>query len=127
MTWTYDNDPTGTPRDSVRLLIPDTDVQNQLITDEEIAYLLSTNSNDPRLAAAEGLEIVASNAALVLKVTKLLDVSVDGTKVADALMKRAAQLRTQAEEDEVPFAIAELVVDHSTAWERLYKETQRHG
>lgn len=42
MTWTYGGDPTNSNRDAVRFLVGDTDTNDQLITDEEISYLLSS-------------------------------------------------------------------------------------
>lgn len=65
MTWTYDNDPTGVPRDEVRLLVGDTDATDQLITDEEIAYSLAKNPNPYRAAADMARVIAAKFARLV--------------------------------------------------------------
>lgn len=40
MTWTYTADPTNVPVDEVRLLIGDTDVNDQQLQDEEIQYYI---------------------------------------------------------------------------------------
>lgn len=42
--WTYSGDPRDSNRDAVRFLIGDTDENDQLISDEEIAYMLLTLS-----------------------------------------------------------------------------------
>jgi hypothetical protein len=39
MTWTYSGDPATNARDSIRFLIGDTDTNDQLISDEEIAWV----------------------------------------------------------------------------------------
>ena len=39
MTWTYTGDPATNARDSVRFLIGDTDTNDQLLNDDEIAWL----------------------------------------------------------------------------------------
>ena len=41
MTWTYSGDPATNARDSIRFLVGDTDTNDQLVSDEEIAW---TNS-----------------------------------------------------------------------------------
>ena len=52
MTWTYGNDPTNSSRDAVRYLVGDTDSNLAFVTDEEIAWALSQNSNNAYAAAA---------------------------------------------------------------------------
>jgi hypothetical protein len=44
MTWTYTPDFTAS-RDKVRFLIQDTDTNDRLVTDEEIAFILTQSSN----------------------------------------------------------------------------------
>jgi len=39
MTWTYTGDPTASARDAIRFLTGDTDSSDQLVTDEEIAWV----------------------------------------------------------------------------------------
>lgn len=41
MTWTYSGDPGDNSRDAVRFRITDTDMNDQLVSDEEIAYALT--------------------------------------------------------------------------------------
>ena len=95
----------------VRLLIADTDEANPILTDEQVTAFLTIEGDSVRRAAAAALETIAVDQALVLKVLKTLDVSTDGAKVADTLLKRAAQLRAQADvadlDDDDDFAVAE--------------------
>lgn len=50
MTWTYTPDFTVS-RDKVRFLIQDTDTNDRLVTDEEIAFILTESSNIYRAAS----------------------------------------------------------------------------
>ena len=84
----------------VRLLIPDRDLDNLLFTDADITALLALEDAVAKRAAAAGLESIAANEALVGKVIKSQDLSTDGARTAEALMKRAAELRRQADEDD---------------------------
>ena len=88
-----------TPIGLTRLLIPDTDEAAFLFLDAEITAFLGLNAANPRRAAAEALEALASNEALVSKVIRTQDLSTDGAKVAAELRARAKQLRAQADED----------------------------
>ena len=92
MAFTYD---LSTDIGKVRLLIPDSSA-NYVFEDAEITAFLGMESGVKR-AAALALETIASNETLVLKVIRLLDLSTDGAKVADSLLKRAALLRQQAD------------------------------
>lgn len=113
MAFTYD---LSTDVGRVRLLVPDTDWENAVFSDEELTAFLALESSSPRRAAALALETMAANETLTLKAIKLLDVQTDGAKVLDALLKRAALLRQQAAADDADagyagFEIAEMVVD----------------
>jgi len=117
MAFTYD---LSTDGGKIRLLIPDTDWENAVFSDEELAAFLSLESSSVRRAAALALETIAANETLTLKVIKLLDVQTDGPKVLDALLKRASLLRQQAAADDADagyagFEIAEVIVD-DFAW-----------
>lgn len=55
MTWTYSGNPSSSNRDLVRFLIHDTDTTAQLLTDEEIAGLLTIEGS------ARGAAILAAS------------------------------------------------------------------
>lgn len=81
----------------VRLLIPDTDPANQILDDDQINAFLNLEGG-PKRAAAAALETIASNEVMVSKVIKTQDLSTDGARTAEALLKRAAALRAQADD-----------------------------
>jgi hypothetical protein len=65
-------------------------------------------SGNVRLAAALALETIASDTEMVDKVITIMDLSTDGAKTSDALLKRAALLREQAEDSNLDnFALLE--------------------
>lgn len=121
----------------VRLLIPDRDSTDPIFGDDEIETFLNLEG-DVRRATALALETAASDQTLTLKVIKLLDITTDGAKTGDALLKRAALLRSQAAQAEQAelaaqadaselFDIAEMV-PNSFAWrERVWNEGLRNG
>jgi len=84
----------------VRLLIADTSTANRIFSTRQIARFLALNSDNVRRAAAQALDVLASNEALVSKVIRTQDLSTDGAKVAEALRKQAAELRRQADAGE---------------------------
>ena len=100
-----------TPAGRVRLLAADTDETDPVLTNDQVDAFLAIEGDNIQRAAALALETIAVDQALVLKVIKTLDVSTDGAKVADTLLKRAAVLRAQAdqvdEDADDDFAVAE--------------------
>lgn len=99
-------------QDDVRLLIADTNPATRMFSLRQVAQFLRLNGDNARRAAAQALDVIAANEALVSKVIKTKDLSTDGAKVADALRKQAAELRRQADtgedsDDESGFEIVE--------------------
>lgn len=84
----------------VRVLVNDLEVGDFVFTDEEIAAYLAMEGDNVKRAAAQAIDTIADNEALASKVYRSQDVGTDGAKVADALRKRAASLRAQADKDE---------------------------
>lgn len=132
MAFTYDPADLSSDVAKIRAMVPDNQAATYLFEDEEIAAFLAIEGHIKR-ATALALETIASNEAMVLKVIRTLDITTDGAKVSDALLKRAAALRQQvkeeiAEADEQPaIDIAEMVVDSFTWQERLHKQSLRGG
>jgi len=80
----------------VRLLISDVDDTAFTFSDAEVQAFLDLE-DDVRLAAAQALETLASNEALLFKKIRALRIlEADGPAVAESLMARAALLRDQA-------------------------------
>jgi hypothetical protein len=103
LPFTYD---VTTDRGKIRLLCTDVTSTDPCFDDDEIDAFLSMGGN-VLIGAAMALETIASNEVLVLKVIKLLDLTTDGAKVSDALLKRAQVLRAQAAAEDYTFDIAE--------------------
>jgi hypothetical protein len=104
MGWTYDPS-SGEARDMVRLRINDTDIDNPVFSDEELDAFLGSDDDDWRLAAADAIDTIALNEALVLKIIRTLDLQTDGARLAESLSKQADRLRAQVDGDG-GFAIA---------------------
>jgi hypothetical protein len=64
MTWSYTGDPKNSQKDAVRFLVQDTDENDQLITDEEIDWLLDQDNNLYKVASEAAKAIAASFARL---------------------------------------------------------------
>ncbi len=90
-------DPT-TDAGKVRLLVRDTNTSDHFFTDAEIDAFLTLGDNDVRLAAAEALDTIATDEALVLKVVRILHLQTDGAKLAATLFTRAERLRDSVDE-----------------------------
>lgn len=129
MTWTYD--PTsGDDRDTLRLLIGDTDVEvedDHFFEDEELNIFLALEG-DLKLATAQALDSLASSEVMIQKKIRILDLTTDGPSVAAELRARATELRAQfyGGTDDLPQS-AELVVDQFTYEQRLRNERLRQG
>jgi chromosomal replication initiation ATPase DnaA len=83
----------------VRLLISDTD-PSPLFSTTEIADFLAINADSVRRAAAQALDTIASNEALVSKKITTQDLQTDGPAVAASLRQAATELRRQADAGE---------------------------
>ena len=76
MTWSYDSTDLDTTTASgrlntVRLMIGDTDTNDQLVQDEEITFALTTENNDVYLASSLSCRFIAA------KYSRLVDTQID--------------------------------------------------
>jgi len=101
MTWTYDPTNAGTGNaaarlDAVRLLVGDTDTNDQQVQDEEIAFALSESNDNVYYAAAWVARAIAGKYAR--QVTTELDgqLSVEYSDLAKQYSKLADQLEYQS-------------------------------
>ena len=62
MTWSYSGDPGSSTRDEVRFLIQDTDTDNQLLSDEELDYLITAYTDAYSAAVAAVVSLIATAA-----------------------------------------------------------------
>ena len=126
MSFTYD---LSSSIGRIRLRISDTSSDNYIFNDEELAVFFDDEGSNVKRACAAALEAIAVNEALVQKVIKNLQLSTDGAKLADSLLKQAANYRAQADSEDLDaiggFEIAEQIHDTFTYEERLLKEILR--
>jgi len=91
-TWEYSGDPATSDKDAVRFLMHDTNDEDQLMSDEEILWLVAEEGSDWR-AAARGLDVLATRfASLVDKAVGDLKLSL--SQRAENFASRAADLRS---------------------------------
>ncbi len=102
MAWTYDErnlvtTSTAGRLNVVRLLIGDTDTNDQLIKDEEITFALSTNSNNVYFAGAWAAQTIA--ASFARRVTTKMDgaLSAEYSDLAKQYKALSADLREQGQ------------------------------
>lgn len=126
MSFTYDP---STSAGRMRLLATDTDSNNAIFSDDEIAAFLALEDDSVKRAAAAALDQIASSEALIQKRIKLLDLQTDGPAVAKALREHATALRQQADDEETAgaFDYAEMVVNQFSARDRLWNQRLRSG
>jgi len=86
----------------VRVLIPDlAPAPDQLFTDDEIQRFISIYKGNAKRAAAAAIDAIAVNEALLYKVVRTDDLSVNGVTGAEMLHKRAVALREEADNDDL--------------------------
>lgn len=103
MTWTYSGDPSSHDRDKVRFLVGDTDTTDQLVSDEEIAYLL-TEAGDPYRAAHDACMAIAAKFTRKAQSKSVGDLSISYADRAAAFREQAAAILRQAGRRDVPTA-----------------------
>lgn len=94
MAFTYD---LASNTGKVRLLIPDNNQEDYLLSDAEILAALGMSGDSVYRAAALCLEIIASSEAMIDRKIKSDNVQTDGPALAAELRARARSLREQAE------------------------------
>lgn len=94
MTWTYSGDPSSSDRDEVRFLVGDTDSGSPLVTDEEIAYVL-TDTSSPLQAAARVAESIAARYSRDAD-RRVGNLSLQSSQRAKAFLELASRLRRRA-------------------------------
>ena len=103
---TYDP---STDAGKVRLLLNDVDKTNPVFTDDEITAFLALEAGSVKRAAAQAIDTNADNEALASKVLRTQDLQTNGAQLAGALHKRAAELRAQADADDLAEGYVDIV------------------
>jgi len=133
MSYTYD---ITTDVGKVRALTRDTyGPETVFFQDAEIEFYLALNGGTGnyaiRYAAAELLDVWASDEAMVTKAIRLLDLTTNGPAVAASLREHARRLRALADEAEdeadTGFDIASPAYDPFTVREQVYNRSVSDG
>lgn len=102
MSWSYSGDPTSSDVDAVRFFVQDTNTDDQLLSDEEISFLITHWSEYDSMifVAAMAAETIAS------KFAREITVSADGVSVGTNELQQkylslAKQLRAQYDLEQV--------------------------
>lgn len=107
----------------VRLLLFDLDSSDPIYPDDVmIQALLDIEGGDVRLAGALGMESIAANRVMTMKVGQILDLKIDGYQVAKGLRETAKQMRDTQDNSWAGFDIAEIVDNSQFAYrEKIWK------
>ena len=84
-------DPTS-PAGQVRLLANDTNPADYLFTDAEITAFLTLDGQNVKRAAAQAIDTIADNEALVAKVITDHDLTMDGAQVIDRTLDSVVRI-----------------------------------
>ena len=96
MTWTYTGNPSATARDAIRFLVGDTDTNDQLVSDEEIAWVNNQVSGSDTATTYLYSAAYRTMLTIASKFSRLADQTVGDLKVS--LSQKADNARTQAVE-----------------------------
>jgi hypothetical protein len=124
----------NSPVGQVRLLIGDT-VQDHggeyIFSDDFLSGYLTVNSGSVRYAAADALDVLATNEAYISKKIRSEAIQTDGASVANAIRLHAAALRARARQadEELDAAGAVEIVDFKdpvSRWDSFEYSTGGH-
>ena len=105
MAWTYSGDPASTPRDKVRFLVGDTDTDNQLINDAEIAFLIAEWGTDYYFVAIQACHAIAGKFQAKSDGSKSvgdLSISTQYQAQAKGFIERAQNIQNQITKNSPP-------------------------
>lgn len=88
----YTDDPANVPSDQVRLLVGDTNVGAPELSDNEVAFFLIEESDDPRRAAARAAEVLAAKYANVADTKQVGPLRLQYTEKANRFSTLARRL-----------------------------------
>ena len=104
----------------VRLLIPDTEklanpanpsaAAEYLFNDSQVTAFLSLYASNVKKATAQAKLVLATSESLINKVIKTGDYATDGAKLGAELRAQAAELRIEAEKDEMEDSYEEISI-----------------
>jgi hypothetical protein len=97
MTWTYSGNPGASPLDEVRFLIQDTDTNDQLLSNEEINYLIGVYEDPYSAAVAAIVSLIGQAARSEEESKKVGDLSL--TRKAGARLAQWEALKRHLEQE----------------------------
>lgn len=103
-----------TPLGQTRALIPDTDVDDLILSDELINTYLALSGGRVFLAAALALEAIAVDETLTYKITRTDDLSVNGVTGAEQLLAKAKTYRAQQNDEDASVQEAFILTNFHT-------------
>jgi len=115
MTFTYTGDPASSDRDAVRFWIGDTDDDNVLLSDEEIAYANSVHGNVFFTSAALCEQLAATGNSITGGVLKVGDLQEDRGSLSDHFNSLAKSLRRKGMMQAVPIVGGTSIADKQSA------------
>lgn len=97
MTWTYSGNPGSSTRDEVRFLIQDTDTNSQLLSNEELDYLI-TSYGEAYSAAVAAVGVLIATASRAVQESKTVgDLSISKSEGARLQQWQALMVSLQNE------------------------------
>lgn len=99
-TWSYSGNPTNSLRDACRFVIGDTDSTNQLLTDNEVDWLLVQWEGNIYTAGAEGCVAISGRFTAKADYSRSvgdMSISTQYQRQAESYLNRADHLREQAD------------------------------
>lgn len=98
MTWSYSGDPSSSTLDEVRFLIQDTDTNDQLLSNEEINYLIAGYADDAYSAAVACVVALIGQASRSIEESKSVgDLSI--SRKNGARLQQWQMLKAQLEQE----------------------------
>lgn len=97
--WSYSGNPASSALDETRFRMGDTNVADQLLSNDEVTFLLTQNANDPLAAAISGVRSLIAAAARTEPGTKKvgdLSISRDGAGRISQWESLLAQLEAES-------------------------------
>lgn len=122
MTWTYSGNPSNSQLDAIRFIIGDTDTTDQLLSNEEINYMI-TEYGDSRHAASESCRAIAA------KFARLMSRSIGGLSADfSAKYRQYLELAESIETNEELRPVAPYISGYSrSAKEAVDSDTDREN
>jgi len=99
VSWTYSDNPLGSPRDALRFKVGDTNEDDPLLTDAQCDKLLDESDNDVLKAAIAGCLALAAKFA-AQKPSSVMDTKNPATDRAKVFLSLAEKLRAEEKENE---------------------------